>query len=97
MLGEPDYIVQGPEHSIPSTGVLDYYYNNIELPFTEDKWVKAVQYRAGDPAVLHHLITFVSEPEEDFWGAERVSTSVSRRFVAGYIPVRIMSMSSLRG
>ena len=86
VLGEPDYIVQGPEHSIPSTGVLDYYYNNIELPFTEDKWVKAVQYRAGDPSVLHHLITFVSEPEEDFWGAERVSTSVSRRFVAGYIP-----------
>lgn len=86
VLGEPDYIVQGPEHSIPSTGVLDYYYNNIELPFTEDKWVKAVQYRAGDPSVLHHLITFVSEPEEDFWGAERDSTSVSRRFVAGYIP-----------
>ena len=86
VLGEPDYIVRGPEHSIPSTGVLDYYYSNIELPFTEDKWVKAVQYRAGDPSVLHHLITFVSEPEEDFWGAERVSNSVSRRFVAGYIP-----------
>ena len=85
-LGEPDYIVRGPEHSIPSTGVLDYYYNDIELPFAEDKWVKAVQYRAGDPSVLHHLMTFVSEPEEDFWGAERMSTSVSRRFVAGYIP-----------
>ena len=85
-LGEPDFIVQGPEHSIPSTGVLDYYYSDIELPFADDKWVKAVQYRAGDPSVLHHLITFVSEPEEDFWGEERVSTSVSRRFVAGYIP-----------
>jgi len=86
VLGEPDYIVQGPEHAIPSTGVLDYYYNNVDLPFTEDKWVRAVQYRAGDTSVLHHLITFVTGPEEDFWGTERDSTSTSRRFVAGYIP-----------
>lgn len=86
VLGEPDYIVQGPAHAIPSTGVLDYYYNNVDLPFTEDKWVRAVQYRAGDTSVLHHLITFVTGPEEDFWGTERDSTSTSRRFVAGYIP-----------
>ena len=86
VLGEPDYIVQGPEHAIPSTGVLDYYYSNVDLPFTEDKWIRAAQYRAGDTSVLHHLITFVTGPEEDFWGTERDSTSTSRRFVAGYIP-----------
>ena len=31
-------------------------------------------------------MTFVTEPEEDFWGPERNELSVSRRFVAGYAP-----------
>lgn len=85
-LGEPDYIVQGPEHAIPAIGVLDYYYSNVDLPFGEDRWLRAVQYRAGDTSVLHHLMTFVTQPGEDFWGPERNETSASRRFVAGYLP-----------
>jgi mono/diheme cytochrome c family protein len=85
-LGEPDFIVRGPEHAIPPTGVLDYYYSNVDLPFTEERWLRAVQYRAGDASVLHHLMTFVTAPGEDFWGSERNQTSSSRRFVAGYLP-----------
>ena len=85
-LGEPDFIVTGPRHDVPPTGVMDYLYANIDLPFTEDKWVKAIQYRAGDASVLHHLMTFVTAPQEDFWGAERDLTSVTRRFVEGYSP-----------
>ena len=85
-LGEPDFIVTGPSNDVPPTGVLDYVYENVDLPFNEDKWIRAVQYRAGDASVLHHLMTFVTEPEEDFWGPERNELSVSRRFVAGYAP-----------
>jgi peroxiredoxin len=85
-LGEPDFIVNAPEHEVPSTGVLDYYYKTIELPFDEDKWVRAIQYRAGDPSVLHHLMTFVTPPEEDFWGPEREELSVARRFLGGFSP-----------
>jgi hypothetical protein len=66
--------------------VLDYYYKTIDLPFTEDKWVKAIQYRAGDPSVLHHLMTFVTAADEDFWGAERTELSVARRFLGGFSP-----------
>ena len=86
VLGEPDYIVTGPQNDVPPTGVMDYLYANIELPFTEDKWVKAIQYRAGDASVLHHLMTFVTAPDEDFWGAERNQTSITRRFDEGYSP-----------
>ena len=85
-LGEPDFIVTGQSNDVPPTGVLDYVYENVDLPFDEDKWIRAIQYRAGDPSVLHHLMTFVTEPEEDFWGPERNDLSVSRRFVAGYAP-----------
>lgn len=86
LLGEPDFVVKTSEQEVPATGVLDYRYETIDLPFEEDKWVSAVQYRAGDASVLHHLMTFVTAPEEDFWGNERSATSVSRRFVEGYSP-----------
>ncbi|MFT4862075.1 MAG: hypothetical protein ACI95C_001291 [Pseudohongiellaceae bacterium] len=85
-LGEPDYIVSAPQHDVPPTGVLDYYYKTVALPFTEDKWIRAIQYRAGDPSVLHHLMTFVIADGEDFWGAERTQLSVARGFLGGFSP-----------
>ncbi|NKB33059.1 MAG: redoxin domain-containing protein [Pseudomonadales bacterium] len=85
-LGEPDFVVTGPSNDVPPTGVMDYIYDDVDLPFEEDKWIRAIQYRAGDAAVLHHLMTFVTAPDEDFWGPERDELSVTRRFVAGYAP-----------
>lgn len=85
-LGEPDYIVTAPDIDVAATGVMDYIYDEVELPFEEDKWLRAVQYLPGDSSVLHHLMTFVTAPEEDFWGAERDELSVTRRFVEGYAP-----------
>jgi len=84
--GEPDLIVTGPRNEIPSIGVMDYVYDDVELPFSEDRWLRAIQYIAGDESVLHHLVTFVTSPEEDFWGDERVSESATRRFVGSYLP-----------
>ena len=84
--GEPDFIVTGSRNEIPSTGVMDYVYDDVELPFTEDKWLRAIQYIAGEESVLHHLVTFVTAPDEDFWGDERISESVTRRFVGSYLP-----------
>ncbi|MCH7816552.1 MAG: hypothetical protein IIC60_08285 [Proteobacteria bacterium] len=86
LLGEPDYIVTGPENEIPPTGIMDYIYVAVDLPFDEDKWVRAIQYQPGDQSVLHHLMTYVTAPEEDFWGPEREQESVTRRFVEGYAP-----------
>ncbi|MDT8427195.1 MAG: hypothetical protein RQ757_00340 [Pseudomonadales bacterium] len=88
LLGDPDFIVDVPANRIPASGILDYLYVDIDLPFTEDKWVRAVQYKAGAPAVLHHLMTFVTAPGEDFWGDERTGAQVSRRFLESYAPGR---------
>lgn len=86
VLGEPDLIVDGPAINIRSTGVMNYIYAFGELPSEEDRWVRAVQYLAGDESVLHHLMTYVVAPDEDFWGAEADEESVTRRFLGGYAP-----------
>jgi mono/diheme cytochrome c family protein len=92
-LGEPDYIVTAPKMEIPATGVLDYIDVDVELPFDGDKWVKAVQFIPGDESVLHHLLTYVTAPEEDFDGGEANTASVARRFLEGYAPGKVDAMT----
>ena len=83
-LGEPDYVVYSPRTEIPATGVIDYYHPNIELPFDEDKWVRAVQFIPEQKEVLHHLIARVvpGEYQRDVEGSD----GGTRRFLEGYAP-----------
>lgn len=86
LLGEPDLIVTAPRQRIPATGVLDYIYADVELPFEEDKWVVGMQYQAVATSALHHLMSFVTLDGEDFWGEERSNSTSTRRFLDGYSP-----------
>ena len=88
-LGEPDFIVKAPTHEIPATGVLDYINVEVELPFEEDKWVRAVQYIAGDEAVLHHLLSYVTAPREAVQEESPVAVNASTRFLEGYAPGKV--------
>ncbi len=92
-LGEPDYIVKAPAMEIPATGVLDYINVDIDLPFEEDKWVKSVQFIAGDQTVLHHLLTYVTAPNENFTGGESSSSAIGGRFLEGYAPGKADAMT----
>lgn len=90
-MGEPDFIIKAPRHEIPATGVLDYINVDVELPFDEDKWVKGVQYIAGDESVLHHLLTYVTAPMEVAEG-EAAQGNVATRFLEGYAPGKVDAM-----
>jgi peroxiredoxin len=60
--GEPDMVIQIPAQTIPATGVQDYRNIRIPLEIEEDIWVKAIEFEAGDPTVLHHIIAFSYGP-----------------------------------
>ena len=91
-LGEPDYIVTAPNHEVPATGVIDYINVDVALPFKEDKWVRGVQYIAGDESVLHHLLTYVTAPEEEVEG-EAARGNIATRFLEGYAPGKSDAMT----
>ena len=91
-LGEPDYVITAPRHEIPATGVIDYINVDVPLPFEEDKWVKAVQYIAGDESVLHHLLTYVTAPAEVAQG-EAATVNTATRFLEGYAPGKVDAMT----
>jgi hypothetical protein len=58
LLGEPDLVVTLEEVSVPA-GKSDLFpklIGRVMLP--EDRWIQAVEFRAGNRKVLHHIIAF---------------------------------------
>lgn len=59
-LGKPDLVVKMPKaFHVPAEG-RDIYRNfAIALNLTEDKWVKAIDFRPSAPSVVHHTLFFL--------------------------------------
>jgi len=64
-LGEPDLVLQLPtEQRLPAQGIVEYQYVYVESGLTEDKWVRALEVRPSEPAVVHHALIFIIYPKE---------------------------------
>ncbi|MGQ0732597.1 MAG: thiol-disulfide isomerase [Acidobacteriota bacterium] len=56
-IGEPDAIfTMTEEYTIPAEGTIPYMYFRIPTNLTEDKYIKAIEIRPGNRAVVHHVI-----------------------------------------
>ena len=55
-LGQPDLVLQMPAFDVPADG--PDVFRNFVLPtgLTEDKWVRAIEYRPSARAVVHHAV-----------------------------------------
>jgi hypothetical protein len=59
-IGKPDLFVSMPEdYEVPASGTDQYIYFAIPTNLTEDRWVRAVEVRPGNHAVVHHVLAFV--------------------------------------
>jgi peroxiredoxin len=66
-LGPPDLVLEVPEQKIPATGSFPYRKPEVQLDLETDRWVRAVDLRPSNPAVLHHAFFFIrvkEDPEE---------------------------------
>lgn len=65
---EPDVVLpmrkSGP-FKVPAEGVIEYQYFAVDPGFTEDTWIQAADIVPGCRSVVHHVILFVSPPQED--------------------------------
>ena len=62
-LGEPDHLLRMPEAiTLPAEGIIDYKYAYVPSGLTEDKWVRGLEVRPGNPSVVHHALVFVEYP-----------------------------------
>lgn len=85
-LGQPDFVIDTPQNVIPAVGILDYMYVDVELPFTEDKWVRAFQFEPGEERVIHNLSAFIVPKDSDFWDEEHEALTSERRFLGSFVP-----------
>ena len=44
------------EFDVPAEGTVAYQYFSVDPGFTEDKWIQAAECRAGNRAVVHHVL-----------------------------------------
>lgn len=51
----PDAVVPLPVFQVPAEGEIPYLKYLAKVPFSEDKWVVALQLRPGNRAVVHHM------------------------------------------
>jgi len=74
-LGKPDLVVKMPKaYHVPAEG-RDVYRNfAVSLGLTEDKWVKAIDFRPSAPSVVHHTLFFL-----DTTGTARKKEGSERR------------------
>jgi hypothetical protein len=48
--------------TVPAKGEVEYQYIVIPTNLTEDKWVRMVEVRPSNRAVVHHAVIFIREP-----------------------------------
>ena len=64
-IGEPDVIFQMPvEFTVPAEGAVPYQHFNVPTNFKEDMYVEAMEARAGNLAVVHHIVIYVRDPNK---------------------------------
>lgn len=62
-IGEPDAIFSMPkEFTVPAEGAIPYQYFRVPTNFKEDRYIRAMEARAGNLAVVHHIVIYVREP-----------------------------------
>jgi peroxiredoxin len=70
VIGQPDLVLTMPkEFSVPAEAPkrgIPYQRFFVDTDFKEDRWVERAEARPGSPAVVHHIIVYVSPPGKEF-------------------------------
>ena len=85
-IGKPDQIIymRDEEYMVPAEGTVPYQSFVVDPGWTEDKWIKAIEPKAGNPAVVHHVVMFLVPPEGPKTGATgRLRTDWLASFAPG--------------
>jgi hypothetical protein len=83
-LGKPDVVLRIPGFKVPARGDIPYTFLIRSLGLSEDRWIRAAEFRIDKRAVVHHMNAFVRPAGSSYLeGAERdqfvVPTLTQRR------------------
>jgi hypothetical protein len=62
-IGKPDAVFEMQEdYAVPAKGTIEYENFYIPTNFTEEKWLKAIEARPGNRALVHHILVYYEMP-----------------------------------
>jgi hypothetical protein len=86
-IGEPELIFRMPEEfTVPAEGTVKYMYFTVPSNFTEDKYISAMEARAGDLSVVHHIVIYVREPGNERPKKQDIGTGLLGALSPGMTP-----------
>ncbi len=86
-IGEPDLVINMPEEfTVPAEGAVPYMYFTVPSNFTEDRYVTAMEARAGDLSVVHHIVVYVRDPKEKASRKQDIGTGLLGALSPGNTP-----------
>lgn len=66
-IGKPDLVLDmGADFKVPARGTIPYANFVVHTGFTEDRWVKEVEVRPGNTALVHHIVLYARPKGSDF-------------------------------
>jgi hypothetical protein len=64
-IGTPDAVFEMAEdYPVPASGTVQYEHFYIPTNFTESKWLKAIEARPGNRALVHHILVYYEAPPD---------------------------------
>src|SRR5262245_37530072 len=64
-IGQPDVIFEMPtEFTVPAEGAVPYQHFTVPTNFKEDRYIQALEARAGNLSVVHHIVMYARDPAE---------------------------------
>jgi len=65
-ISEPDQVIYMDDeaYEVPAEGVVEYQEFIVDPGWDEDRWISEIEPRPGNPAVVHHILVFVSAPRK---------------------------------
>ena len=65
-IGKPDIVLKVPGYKVPARGDVPYTFVIRSLGLTEDRWIRAAEFRIDKRAVVHHMNAFIRPPGSSY-------------------------------
>jgi hypothetical protein len=72
-MGKPDVVFEMAEdYPVPARGTVEYEHFYIPTNFKETRWLKGIEARPGNRALVHHILVYYEAPLDEPRGAPAV-------------------------
>jgi hypothetical protein len=86
-IGQPDMVFYMPEEfTVPAEGTVPYMYFTVPSNFKEDRYIAAMEARAGDLSVVHHIVIYIRDPQESRPKRQDIGTGLLGALSPGMTP-----------